>query len=140
MSVLKEWSEKWLITFIYEKTVSMYFTYARSDAKPNFYFGNTLLSCSMLHSRLRHSCCSLNGDLFRVNIIDDPVCSCGSPCKTAFNYFFHCPKYSDQRIILFASLASLNIYRVSLEILLYGDVLSSDTINSHIFSYVQFPD
>ena len=41
---------------------------------------------NIIHTRLRHNCV-LNIDLFRCNIIDSPLCSCGKPEDT-YHYFF----------------------------------------------------
>ena len=36
---------------------------------------------------IRHRCSSLKADIFRVNIINNPSCSCGSPFECAEHYF-----------------------------------------------------
>lgn len=117
---------------LFKKSIS---NITRATAPKFYYIGERKFT--ILHSRLRNSCSSLNGDLHRVNIVNDPSCSCGYYFENAFHYFFDCSKYTYQRNILFASLNQINIHPVTLELLLYGDCLLSDTINSRIFSYVQ---
>ena len=39
-------------------------------------------------TRLRHNCSSLNADLFRVNIVSNPTCSCGAVLEDAEHFFF----------------------------------------------------
>ena len=44
-----------------------------------WYYGEGSRKLSILHARLRHQCSSLNADLFRINITNDPKCQCGAP-------------------------------------------------------------
>ena len=57
-----------------------------------YYVGDRKLQ--VLHTRLRTKCSSLNYDLCLKNIIDSPLCSCGS-IENAQQYFFHCSRYTD---------------------------------------------
>ena len=69
-------------------------------------------------TRIRHRCSSLKADLFRVNIINNPSCSCGAPFESAEHYFFECELYNEQRNVL---LKNLNpIINVSFPILTSG--------------------
>ena len=43
---------------------------------------------NMILARIRHRCSNLRSDLFRVNIIPDPICSGGAPSESAEHYFF----------------------------------------------------
>ena len=73
---------------------------------------------SIILTRIRHRCSSLKADLFRVNIINNPSCSCGAPFESAEHYFFECELYNEQRNIL---LQNLNpIINVSFPILTSG--------------------
>ena len=40
-------------------------------------------------TRIRHKCSSLKSDLFSVNIIPKPTCSCGAPYERVEHYFFN---------------------------------------------------
>lgn len=54
--------------------------------RPNFFiYGDRFLN--IIHTRLRHNC-ALNNDLFRCNIINSPLCSCGK-LEDTYHYFFH---------------------------------------------------
>ena len=53
---------------------------------------------------IRHRCSNLRVDLFDVNIILDPSCSCGAPFESAEHYFFECNFYNEQRNNLFRNL------------------------------------
>ena len=42
----------------------------------------------ILLTRIRHNCSSLNADLFRVNIVLNPTCSCGAVFEDTEHFFF----------------------------------------------------
>jgi len=65
--------------------------------KPPDYFdtGNRYLSIILAHLHL--NCSSLNGDIFRVNIINSPLCTCGQGHEDVYHYFFLCSKFDRQR-------------------------------------------
>jgi hypothetical protein len=50
------------------------------------YYSEGSRKLSMLHSRLRHQCSSLNSDLYRINITNDPKCQCGAPYEDSIHY------------------------------------------------------
>ena len=56
---------------------------------------------SILHARLRHQCSSLNADLFRIHITNDPKCRCGAPFEYSIHYLMECPLYQYERYCLF---------------------------------------
>ena len=69
---------------------------------------------SIILTRIRHNCSSLNSDLNSVNIVPSSACTCGANFETAQHYFFGCRNYTNQlRALSFASV-------VSLDTLLYG--------------------
>ena len=49
------------------------------------YYGEGSSKLSILHARLRHQCSSLNSDLYRINITNDPKCQCGARTVRRFN-------------------------------------------------------
>jgi len=55
---------------------------------------------TVLHCRLRSRASTLNYDLFRVNLVNDPSCSCRHPCEDAALFLLWCPKYTNSRLIL----------------------------------------
>ena len=58
-------------------------------------------------TRIRHRSSSLKANLYGVNIIPSPACSCGAPIENADHYFFECPLYTNQRNKLFINLNRL---------------------------------
>lgn len=59
---------------------------------PKFYYSGEG-KYTIYQSRLRNECSSLNADLFRLNIVNDPSYSCGYASENSFHYFFECSKY-----------------------------------------------
>jgi hypothetical protein len=68
------------------------------------YYGEGSRKISILHTRLRHQCSSLNSDLYRINIINDPKCQCGAPYENSIHYLMECPLYQTERYCLFRNL------------------------------------
>jgi hypothetical protein len=102
---------------------------------PTYHFtGNRNLN--ILHARLRQKCSSLRSDLFRSNLIENPICSCGVSPETAEHYFLYCTKYVTARNKLKNNIQLINIPFV-LNVLLYGDEGESYQTNSLIFQQVQ---
>ena len=97
-----------------------------------FYVGDRKLQ--VLHTRLRTKCSSLNYDLFLKNIVESPLCNCGS-IGSAQHYFFHCSRYTDIRRNLINNLSQ--ICTISVDPLMYGDNSLSLPSNNTIFRYVQ---
>ena len=84
------------------------------------------------HSRLRLNCSSLNFDLHRKNIINDPHCSCGA-IETSNHYLTECPNYTLHHGRYLSNLPCPLI----LNILLYGSDRLSLCENCNMFSNVQ---
>ena len=53
---------------------------------------------SIIHTRLRHQCSSLNADLMKINVVNDPRCNCNFPFEDVIHYFLnvHCTKMQEQ--------------------------------------------
>ena len=73
---------------------------------------------SIILTRIRHNCSSLNTDLNRVNIVPSSACSCGANFETAQHYFFECRNYTNQRYNLLRALSFTSV--VTLDTLVYG--------------------
>ena len=100
---------------------------------PHFFIGERKLN--IIVTRLRNSCSTLNYDLFRVNLKDDPSCSCGYHTENVNHFLFDCSLYNDLRQLLFNR---LNLYHpLTLEKLLFGDDNLSTSDNSIITLEVQ---
>ena len=89
---------------------------------------------TITHARLRHQCSTLNYDLFRCNLIDDPKCGCGNPCENAFHYFFECLNYTHSREDLLNALRPIT--EINLDIILFGNELVTPDENMIIFQAV----
>ena len=49
------------------------------------------------HRRLRLAVSSLNYDLFRRQLLEDPVCSCAYTAEISEHFLLHCPLYNSIR-------------------------------------------
>ena len=109
--------------------------YIQFPRPPTYHFtGNRKLN--ILHARLRQKCSSLRSDLFRSNLIENPICSCGAGPETAEHYILYCTKYVTARNKLKNNIELINIPFV-LNVLLYGDEGESHETNSSVFQQVQ---
>ena len=52
---------------------------------------------SVLHARQKNNCSSLNSDLFRNHIHNNPLFDLCDVIEDAYHYFFQCRKYSVER-------------------------------------------
>lgn len=103
----------------------------KTSVPKHFYIGSR--KAQILHTRLRTNCSALHLDLFLKNIVDSPLCQCGS-IEDAQHFFFHCSTYHVQRNQL---INAVSMYKApSLELLLYGDVNLSQETNKNIFTHV----
>ena len=99
-----------------------------------WYYGEGLKKLSILHARLRHQCSSLNSDLYRINITNDPKCQCGAPFEDSINYLMECPLYQNERNCLFRNLRETH---KNIETLLFGNGEININENSIIFNKVR---
>lgn len=103
--------------------------------KPPKYFSFGKRFLNIIHTKLRHNCV-LNCDLYRCNIIANPMCSCGS-LEDAHHLFFVCKKYSSLRQSFMYNLLSLNFLNIiDVHLLLWGDNTLSYDENIKIFKEV----
>ena len=87
----------------------------------------------VLHTRLRTKCSSLNFHLHQKNIVQSPLCTCGS-LESAYHYFFECRFYSNLRPIFLRDLSL--ICEVSLDTILHGNRSLNDDANCKIIDIV----
>ena len=52
---------------------------------------------SVIHAWLRNNCGSINNDLFRNHVRDNPLCEWCGVMEDATHFCFHCIKYIDER-------------------------------------------
>ncbi|KAK6183707.1 hypothetical protein SNE40_011134 [Patella caerulea] len=109
------------------------------NAKVPTYFtcGDPYLN--ILHCRLRNKCSALNGDLFHVNLVDNPACSCGYDIENANHFLLSCSKYNMHRDAMIAELKMLQLddSLLNVDLLLFGNDLLNYESNIHIFLHVQ---
>lgn len=76
---------------------------------------------SIIYTRLKYECSSLNSHVHHANIIDSPICQCGNGPETNFHYFYDCPFHDVPREVLMYELDQLGLQNLSLPILLHCD-------------------
>ena len=87
---------------------------------PAYYFSGTRLG-QIYHTRLRLSCSSLHHHLFLKNIINDPLCECGTVEDTIYIYihfFLICSRFRNLRHALLNTISTF--CQPTLEVILYG--------------------
>jgi hypothetical protein len=93
---------------------------------PLKYYNEGPRKLSILHTRLRHQCSSLNADLSRIHVINNYKCSCGASFEDAIHYFLECPLYLNERTLL----SDCDDININIEILLFGNDDYSYDVNS----------
>ena len=91
------------------------------DVPKHYLFGNRRLS--VLQTRLRNNCSHLNNDLHLNHLRETSDCECGYFCEDAVHFFFHCPRFSDIRLLLFRDTRPYHPLNIS-KILHGSDVLN----------------
>ena len=86
----------------------------------------------ILHNRTRLECSSLNSHLFKKNLMDNQLCSCGS-IETTSHFFFSFPRYTAHRQQYLLNLP----HELSISLLLRGDPNQPCTENNIILKHVQ---
>ncbi|MCG7876809.1 MAG: reverse transcriptase family protein [Candidatus Thiodiazotropha endolucinida] len=104
----------------------------REDVPKYFIHGNRFLS--VMHARIRNKCSNLFSDLYSNHLLINPLCECKLENEDAEHYFFRCPKYTNQRVIMFT--ATHNFHPLNLDILLYGNAQLTFEQNMIIFNAV----
>ena len=103
----------------------------RPTSSKLYYYGDRRLQ--VLHTRLRTENSSLNHHLFSKNLIDSPLCRCGS-IETTEHFLLQCTRYTHIRQLLIASVSAITT--PCLHTLLYGDDSLDYNVNSIIFDLV----
>ena len=93
-------------------------------------------------TQFRCSATFLNYDLFKVNIISNPSCSCGAIRKDSYHYFFECPLYNGIRNDLLNCLDWLpNDCHLDLNLLIVGNSTltneQNELILKKVFDYIK---
>ena len=77
------------------------------------------MECFSYFFYIRGKCNSLQADLYSVNIVINPFCTCGPYIENAEHFFFECSHFDNQRTHVMASLS--NVVSITLDRLLYGN-------------------
>ena len=74
---------------------------------------------NIIHTKIRYNNSTLNYDLYRCNLRDNPGCLCGFNYENAYHFFLECPFYNNIRRYLFLV---LRIYGdIDLNVIIYGN-------------------
>ena len=92
---------------------------------------------NVIHTQLRHNCSNLNADLFRIKQVPSPLCTCGDFIEDTDHFLLRCVNYAAERNTLFLYIYRMNIFHITLPLLLYGLPEMSNEINSKLFASVQ---
>jgi hypothetical protein len=90
------------------------------------------------HAQLRMNCSKLNSHLYSLHVVDNPMCICGSDYEDPFHFFYMCPMFRNQRLIMFQAISSLNIdlNTCTIDMLLFGDENMDFETNTRLFKAV----
>ena len=116
-------------------------SYSYSVNIPKYYsYGPRKLNIVL--TQFRCSATFLMYDLFKVNIISNPSCSCGAIREDSYHYFFECPLYNGIRNDLLNCLDWLpNDCHLDLNLLIFGNSTLTNEQNELVlkkaFDYVR---
>ena len=100
------------------RTVSQFKKKIKGETfKPPGYYNERCRRLNVLHTRLRHLSSSLNADLARIHIVNDPRCTCGSPYEDAIHYLLEYHLYQNERAKMCRELTNMRI-EINIETLL----------------------
>lgn len=99
-------------------------------SKPPTYYNYGERITQIHHARLRLECSTLHSHLFKKNIIESPLCSCGV-VETSKHFFFSCPNFTQFRNQFLSEITHL-----PLQTLLCGNIHLTETENENIFTAV----
>ena len=83
---------------------------------PYYYYGPRASNINL--TRLRLNCSPLNEYLFKIGVLESPLCRCGDSVETTKHYFLECALYAMERITLHNALSTTGSF--NLQTILYG--------------------
>ena len=99
---------------------------------PNYFTsGNRYLS--VIHARIRNNCSNLD-DLFINDLRDNPLCNWCHEMEDSKHYFLHCNTCRNERHLFFE--AAREFQSLTTQLLLYGNEMVDNTLNSALFRTV----
>lgn len=133
-SGIREWNELPLEIRNSSSLLSFKNTLNKNVSKPPSFYSSGLRKFQIHHTRLRTKCSALNEHLHCKNLIDNPRCVCGAT-ETTKHFLLECTQYDLARAIM---LDKVSTYCVpDLNVLLFGDIRLSNSVNEIIFKAVQ---
>ena len=92
---------------------------------------------NIIITQLRCSASFLNFDLYKVNIVKSPKCTCGAPCENLQHFFFECNHYAEARREFIDNLQWLpSNLKVDTSLLTSGSTKLSTDENINLFRHV----
>ena len=83
---------------------------------PYYYYGPRASNINL--TRLRLHCSPLNEYLFKIGVLESPLCRCGDSVETTKHYFLECALYAMERITLHNALSTTGSF--NLQTILHG--------------------
>ena len=77
---------------------------------------------------------NLNNDLFINHLRENPLCNWCNEIEDSEHYFFHCNNYRNERHLFFE--AARDFQPLTTQLLLYGNEIVDNTLNSTLFRAV----
>ena len=95
----------------------------------------------IIHAQFRMRCSNLNDHLYSLHVCDSPNCVCSEQVEDCNHFFFHCPLYSDYRVVFLNNINHLlsnypHVY-LDTDLLLFGSELVAPAINLQLFKLVE---
>ena len=98
--------------------------------KPPNYFNYGKRVVQLQHARLRLECSALKQHLFKKNLVESSLCTCGIP-ETSKHFLFDCKNYLQERTRTLSELLHLPV-----KSLLFGDLRWSEDENIRVFEAI----
>ena len=98
--------------------------------KPSNYFNYGKRVVQIHHARLRLECSALKQHLFKKNLVESSLCTCGIP-ETSKHFLFDCQNYLQERTRTLSEFLHLPV-----KSLLFGDLRWSEDENIRVFEAV----
>jgi len=106
--------------------------------KPKSLYYGFVRKLGIIHAQLRMKCSNLKADLFRLHVIDDPICICSNEIEDCNHFFFHCHMYIVLRVQFLSDLRNIcDGLPINVDLLLHGSEHLCDEDNMNIFSCVE---
>jgi len=106
-----------------------------TSKKQNLLYNGFTRVLNLVHAQLRMQCSNLNDHLYKLHVVESPMCRCSYRCEDSDHFFFHCPLYNAERIKLLQAVETFCDPDVN--ILLFGSAELEKTQNETIVKSVE---